>query len=209
MKFAFCVEDDTDELVFARILTHLLGAEVTANASFRHRLGGFDKALGLARAVACHAHRSGLDGALFAIDNDGAPQHGADPCRCRPCRLRAAAKVDTVLAWPRPALPPLRYLFAVPVEAIETWLLILRGDRVDESVGKNATERKTLKRTLYGVESPDRTKMTDVSLPLLDRFDAGRLAAQSPSFSDLRDQVIASMSRASPPSTASPAADQA
>jgi hypothetical protein len=198
MKLAFCVEDDTDEEVFRVLVSRVLGTEVVpSEAQYRFARGGWTNALRLAPIIAKDAYHKGLDGALFAIDNDGAaPTHSAthkDAAKgCRLCELRAAARVHEPLSWPRQDLPALRYLFAVPVQALETWLLLARGHDFkgeSEVLGRDPAGRAKLKRLLYGMEHPDRDTMRSAALPIAESLDVGALAQASLSFADFLTQL--------------------
>lgn len=198
MKFAFCVEDDTDEDVFRALLSRILGQEVVPSETpYRFARGGWANAIRLAPIIARAAHRQGLDGALFAIDNDGAvPTHAAahkDGTEgCRLCELRAAARVHEPLSWSRHGLPTLRYFFAVPVQALETWLLLGRGHDLKgegELLGRDPAGRAKLKRLLYGMEHPDRDTMRRAALPLAESLDVGALAKTSSSFAAFLTQL--------------------
>jgi hypothetical protein len=198
MKLAFCVEDDTDEDVFRVLLSRVLGTEVVpSETQYRFARGGWTNALRLAPIIAKDAHRKGLDGALFAIDNDGAaPTHSAAHNEaqegCRLCELRVAAQVHVPLSWPRPGLPALRYLFAVPVRTLETWLLLARGHDFkgeSDTLGRDHSGRAKLKRLLYGMEDPDRDSMRSAALPIVKSLDVDALAKRSPSFADFLTQL--------------------
>jgi hypothetical protein len=198
MKLAFCVEDDTDEDVFRVLLSRILGTEVVpSETQYRFPRGGWTNALRLAPIIAKDAYHRGLDGALFAIDNDGAtPTHAAAHREavkgCRSCELRAAARVHEPLSWPRHELPALRYLFAVPAQALETWLLLARGHDFKgekETLGRDATGRARLKYLLYGMEHPDGDTMRSAALPIAKSLDVNALAKVSPSFADFLTQL--------------------
>jgi hypothetical protein len=198
MKLAFCVEDDTDEEVFRVLLSRVWKTEVVPDDQpYRFPRGGWAKALQLAPIIAKAAHRRGLDGAVFAIDNDGAvpthlPSHQDAVPGCRLCELRTAARIQEPLSWPRPELPPLRYVFAVPVQTLETWLLLARGHDFKgqaESLGSDPSGRAKLKRLLYGMELPDRATMRRAALPIIESFDLDALAKVSPSFKAFLTQL--------------------
>lgn len=198
MKLAFCVEDDTDEEVFRVLLSRILGTEVVSSETpYRFARGGWSNALRLAPIIARDAYQKGLDGALFAIDNDGvAPTHSVahkDPAKnCRLCELHSAARIHEPLSWPRQDLPKLRYLFAVPVQTLETWLLLARGHDFkgeSETLGRDQPGRAKLKRLLYGMEHPDRDTMRGAALPIAESLDIGALAQVSPSFADFLTQL--------------------
>jgi hypothetical protein len=196
MKLAFCVEDITDEEVFRVLLSRVWKTDVVAE-DLRFRRGGWANALQLAPILAKVAHQRGLDGALFAIDNDGAtpthqPSHQEPTPGCRLCELRAAARIQKPLAWPRPGLPPLRYVFAVPVQTLETWLLLARGHDFKgqaESLGHDPNGRKKLKKWLYGDETPDRETMRRAALPIAESLDFEALAKVSSSFDAFLSQL--------------------
>ena len=198
MKFAFCVEDDTDEAVFRVLLSRAFKTEIVPDEqTYSLRRGGWTQALQLAPRVAKAAYQRGLDGALFAIDNDGASpthtsSHQEETPGCRLCELRAAAKVHEPLSWPRSGLPALRYLFAVPVQALETWLLLANGHDFKgqaETLGKDQPGRAKLKQLLYGMTLPDRDTMRTIALPIAEKLDLDALAKQSPSFESFLTQL--------------------
>jgi len=198
MKLAFCVEDDTDEDVFRVLLSRILGAPVVpSEKQYRFARGGWTNALRLAPIIAKDAYHQGLDGALFAIDNDGAapthvPAHKEPVKGCRACELRTAARLHEPLAWPRHGLPALRYLFAVPVQSIETWLLLARGHDFkgeSETLGRDATGRAKLKSLLYGMAHPDRKTMRSAALPIAEKLDVNALEKVSESFADFLTQL--------------------
>jgi len=197
MKLAFCVEDDTDEDVFRVMLSRILGTQVIpSETQYRFARGGWTNALRLAPIIAKDAYHRGLDGALFAIDNDGAapthvPAHKEPVKGCRTCELRAAARIHEPLSWPRHELPALRYLFAVPVQTLEAWLLLARGHDFKgdaETLGRDATGRAKLKSLLYGMAQPDRDTMRSAALPIAETLDVNALAKLSPSFADFLTQ---------------------
>jgi hypothetical protein len=198
MNLAFCVEDDTDEDVFRVLLSRILGRDVVpSETQYRFPRGGWTNALRLAPSIARDAYNKGLDGALFAIDNDGAtPTHstaheeGTEGCLF--CKLRAAARVDEPLSWPRQGLPRLRYFFTVPVQTLETWLLLGKGHDFKgegETLGRDHTGRAKLKRLLYGVEHPDRDTMRKTALPIAQSLNVNVLTKISPSFADFLTQL--------------------
>ncbi len=196
MKFAFCVEDETDEAVFALILEKLLGVPVEPDrTTYQFARGGWSTALLLAPSVAKRAATAYLDGAVFAIDNDGSSEHESahsNDERCRFCLLRQAANVQVPLAWTRAGAPPLRYLFAVPVQTVETWLLLVKEypfPGLPEGIGIGHVGRRKLKRLLYGDEDPGRALMREIAIPLVTRMDPQDLAQKSKSFKQFLNQI--------------------
>ncbi len=201
MRLSFCVEDDLDEFVVSRLVEAVSGEAVEAcgKTALRTRRGGAANALRLAAAFARDAYNKGCDGAVFVIDNDGAPQHRtehdeATEPECRLCLLRRAAAVAEVLSWPRPEAAPLVFAFGVAVQTIEAWLLHARGHDFkgeENTLGSDAPGRRRLKRLLTGLEDPDSATLTNAAAAALDHLDVAALAARSPSFADFKQQVEA------------------
>jgi hypothetical protein len=200
MIFAFCVEGVGDQEVLRTLLSRALGQEITAyETTFRFPPSGWSNALKIAPAVAVKAYQAGLDGAVFAIDNDGAePTHTNEHqvlggvAGCRLCRLRSAANIEAPLSWLRPELPPLRYIFAVPVQTIETWLLVGNGTHLKgapEEHGRRGDGRREQKKLLYGTESPDSETLVNVGVRIARTLDLDDLAQKSSSFRNFLAQA--------------------
>ncbi len=197
MRFAFCVEDDTDEEIFRALLEKLWGEPIEVAQTFRFPRGGFGPALTTANAIARRTWFEHLDGALFAIDNDGHEPHRDDhvPSKnssCRLCRLRFEANLGDLLARDRAPFMPAHYLFVVPVQFIETWLLCLTSHPfagAPEAVGVTHTERRLLKAALYGVSNPDRETRRKATKPLLSKLDRAELARRSESFRRFASEI--------------------
>lgn len=191
MKLAFCTEDATDHAVLLAFAQRCVAQpiEVVASELVMARQGGWTKALQLAPVLARAVFNSEAHGAVFVVDCDGSLQHEAAhnaASTCRHCALVTAARVDEVLRWPRPGLPPLQFIFAVPVQVLETWLLLANGSfptqKEAASFGVNPTERRALKTALYGTERPSRSDMMETALPIARTADVARLEALSLSF---------------------------
>jgi len=147
------------------------------------------------------AHRLGLEGVVLAIDNDGAKilheAHDPGPIpECRHCSLRKVAKIEVVRSWPRPALPPLGFVFGVPVQTIETWLLLARGHPFSgdpHAVGRDSAGRRMLKKWLYDSEEPSSETMQRIATEVTSMVDATALATTSRSFAHFAEQVRAEL----------------
>jgi hypothetical protein len=148
--------------------------------------------------------------AVVGVDNDGNvdldqaavmedphhPRHenhpGGAAADCRYCMItETVARVRPQLHWierkPGTAWP---ILVAVPVEMIETWLLILQG-----SPGVQRRPRSVQKQRLYGRPTPTRADVMSVAIPLVRAMtvaDLTSLTQTSASFRDFRDQVVGS-----------------
>lgn len=162
------------------------------------RSGGWQEALRIAPVIARAVFHSEAHGAVFVVDNDGAPPHleaHDQPLQpeCRLCALRQSAGVAEVSRWSRPALAPLQFVFAVPVQLLETWLLLAAGrfphNQKADLFGKTPQERRRLKHELYGDERASRDERLSVALPIAQQFDVTATCAVSPSLSDFAQQL--------------------
>lgn len=147
--------------------------------------------------------------AVIGVDNDGDvdldldavsedhrhPRHsnhpGASAAGCRRCAM--AKEVDRVrpqLNWvPRKPGAAWPIVIAVPVEMIETWLLMRQGD-----LGIQRRRRSIQKQRLYGKPAATRDDVLNIALPLIRLMtvdDMAALAQASPSFRDFHDQLMA------------------
>jgi hypothetical protein len=200
VKLAFCSEDRSDDEILRALAQRILGEAVEAlptNLVMR-RSGGWQEALRLAPAIARAVFRTEAHGAVFVIDNDGAPSHepshGQAPTGgCRLCALRESAAVHEVSNWPRPLLSPLQFVFAVPVQVLETWLLLGAGrfpqNKSADLYGASPTERRQLKLTLYGDERADRARRLATSLPIVQQLDVVATSTLSRSLADFAQQL--------------------
>lgn len=201
MKLAFCVEAKSDQVALQHLASRILGEHVQAHA-FEWRIRGWSNALQIASKLARAAYMQGVDGAIFAIDNDDGVRHESHERAqsepdCRHCQLVAAARTEEVLNWPRPALSKLIFVFTVPIETLEAWLLFaLDGD----STGMNkGVDRRKLKKRVYGHAQPTEAQMITASVAVIARADLSKLRGASPSFDlfcrdllEARDQTRAS-----------------
>jgi hypothetical protein len=95
MNLAFCVEGPGDQEILRILLGRILKTDVRSAALRQFRYGGFSNVLKVANKIVWESYKKGFDGALFAIDNDGASavhddSHEQEP-DCRYCDLRGAA----------------------------------------------------------------------------------------------------------------------
>jgi hypothetical protein len=147
--------------------------------------------------------------AVVAIDNDGNvdldkaavtedprhPRHENHPGfavgDCRYCTItEAVARARPQLNWiqkkPGAAWP---ILIAVPVEMIETWLLILKGEP-----GIQRRRRSIQKQRLYGRPVATKADVMSIALPIVRSMTVADFAAlreKSASFRDFHDQITA------------------
>lgn len=200
MKFAFCSEDRSDDEILRAIAERILEEPVEAlpTTLVMRRAGGWQEALRIAPTIARAVFRTEAHGAVFVIDNDGAPPH--EPAHvqtpasdCRLCALRQSAAVHEIAQWPRPSLPPLQFVFAVPVQLLETWLLLGAGrfphNQQADRFGTTSLERRQLKQTLYGDERAGRDERLATALPIAQRLDVPALCSVSTSLADFAQQL--------------------
>lgn len=212
MKLAFCSEDRTDTQVLHALAQRCVSRpiELAQNDIVLPRQGGWQKAVQLAPVVARAVFNSDAHGAVFVVDADGSPTHeshdGVANSECRHCELLRVADVANVQRWPRPGLPPLQFVFAVPVQILETWLLLSANrfphQRQPSTYGSSTTERRDLKRALYGSDRPNRTLMLETALPIAQAADVAALRSLSPSFKHFSaaiDEADSAVARWTPP----------
>ena len=202
MKLAFCTEDRTDDAILRAIAERILDELVEALPAslVMRRGGGWQEALRIAPQIARAVFHSEAHGAVFVVDNDGdpphEPSHDQTPMvECRLCALRQSAAVHDVLRWARPAMPPLQFVFAVPVQVLETWLLLgarrFPHNKTADQFGTNATERRQLKLALYGDERADREQRLSTALLIAQQLDVPAMSRVSRSLADFAHQLRA------------------
>jgi hypothetical protein len=199
VRIAFCVEDDTDRQILARLVHRILGHGFEVHRDeFALPEGGYDKALQLAHRIAATAFYKGADAVVFAIDNDDAvPTHSRDHHRerdsaCRWCRLAFAANLPELQRRARAANRHFGLVLAVPVRVLETWLLLADGyvfSRAPESEGVGYAGRSRLKQLLYGAPGAHAAARKARAFAIVDKMDVASVAARSDSFRHFVDQV--------------------
>ncbi len=169
LTVAIASENDVyDGAVLERLLACLLATEV-ARWKTQMRIVGHAKVVGLAEPFLRRAAEEGIRHALLAVDNDGGarrgPQHESDHDRarqaadrdgCRGCRV-----LQAIPQWWR--AEDRRYCAVVPVQAIETWLLWIRGDAFDSEPEK-AYDRWLLKKRFFGKPLPPESMRARLAL---------------------------------------------
>jgi hypothetical protein len=191
MLVGFHVEGN-DHLIFRCLLARLLGCEERdiepdcVDAPDH----GLDRTLRLIPAALMRFHAKSARLALIAVDNDGArgndarhPRHwthaGTTHGACRLCRLHEiVAATRRKLTWD-PAAERWPVVVAVPVEAVESWLLACRGlleGRGDELRAEDWL-RVVLKQRFYERPAALREDVEGKALPLLRALDAEQFAA--------------------------------
>jgi hypothetical protein len=166
--------DAFDGEVYELLLRLLLGRSVTRWTS-GFVFNGYHSVAKQCPAFLAAARAAGVRRALLAIDNDGdgtrCPEHDAahippafdirDDEGCRECWLTAAIPSSWRAA-------PQRSCVVVPIQVVETWLLVLRGDALTPTP-EQMFDRKALKRRVFGTPSPPCTTRVRLAREQLDR----------------------------------------
>lgn len=210
-------EDDNDDLFFEACLEKLTGLSFQLdNTRIRMRKGaGIAETRRMLRLVLQDLQRAGKQKNTYlvvTVDNDRAalhPHHTArheltaveKPKACRFCELQRAI---TELWGNNPAQWPVQVAIAVPVEMLESWLLLICGHPPETLPIFGTKAQPTTARYFAPHQPPDQLKdlcqveMTRAAIKAkaefyLDcaasRLDPAKLAAQSPSFADFKQQV--------------------
>jgi hypothetical protein len=190
--------DAVDAEVYRVLLTRLLGTDVQRwQTDIRFDGGGFRRVHNLAPTFLALAANQGVTRALVAIDNDGGsqrcPEHvasheatrdGADETACRICWL--SQRVPD--AWKQ---EPHRACVVVPVQTLETWLLVLKHHDFEGKPPEKTYDRPALKKKFYGRPIPPSHRCTELALQQLQRPDALDILRQRPSFQHFAEQLRA------------------
>lgn len=199
MQVAIVAESlEYDGELYRALLQRLLDAPITRwNGRPDWRFDGCRAVLKLAETYLRSAADDGVRHALLAIDNDGtsrshlahrddhvASQQAADEDGCRHCHLASA-----VPSWW--SEDGRLHCIVVPVQAIETWLLHLRGDAFPEASPEHAYHRPTLKKRFFGRPTPPIERRLALALDEIARPDALDRLRDRPSFRLFESQLAA------------------
>lgn len=193
MKVCFQVEGTSDLLALRTIVELALGAEVDP-IEYRRRGGGVTEVLKTLEPCLWQAWSLGCVGAVVGVDANGSTRHDnhdpSSPEDCRHCRI--VRELPTLR--PRYSQPDLAFAIAVPVEAIEAWLIGLRDrDKAPSKRLAHRLPRQQAKELLWGTRAPDGRTVATICNDILGGLTATNLdalATDQPSFasflSDLR-----------------------
>lgn len=218
MNYLYLItEDYNDDLFFEGCLEKLTGQPFTVDNTRgkMRKSGGIGAARQMLSIVLDDIKRTGYVENTYlvvAIDNDRAPTHPdhkqlsglgkADQRKtCRVCNLQEILEsklgVDTS-AW------PIKVAIAVPVEMLESWLLIIRGADPSKLPLFGSKSKSSAKKYYAQKKIPDQLKelceieiqnsscdyMADFCLECAtELLDPDDLAKKSPSFTHFKDQV--------------------
>lgn len=199
LTVAIASENDSfDGEVYRVLLAQLLGVPVVRwVGSFA--FNGYKSVAKVAPAFLLAAAAAGVEHALFAIDNDGGasrnpehePSHVAPPFdltddrSCRECWLQSALPN----AWKEGTG---RLGIVVPVQLIETWLLVLRGAPLEPTPEQaSAYNRNALKKKFFGKTTPPLATRIALAKAELEKPNALDLLEERPSFRRFAERVAA------------------
>lgn len=209
-------EGERDEVFYERLCERLTGLIFQPSAEYRYVPGANWKTVfRLARlALRQFSHYASPQeiAVVIAMDNDRAPRHpgGRQYPRQLPAidrnknaRYPELQEMVTHELGPDPAQRPVQAVIAIPVEMIESWLLLLLDPaRDEESLPLFSEANSATAKEYYGPHSPPQLKDESESLrraahkmPFDHFFDAAhtgdldRLTEASPSFALFRKEV--------------------
>jgi len=178
-----------DAQVYRALLSMLLQVEVEIWSGHTLRFSGWPSVVRQAPAFLELAAKRGIQHALLAIDNDGVLtrriEHQPDHLPAEEARDTQDGCAECLLAESIPPEwknPPLRCCIVVPVQTLETWLLVLKGHPFTEPVPEKRYARRVLKKDLFGKHSPPEAERTRIALDLLKVPRALELLRERPSF---------------------------
>jgi hypothetical protein len=143
------------------------------------------------------AAQQGVRHTLIAIDNDGGSRSGPphhpshqvaqqveDKDGCRVCWL-----LDTIpQSW---RAPDYRSCAVVPIQTLETWLLVIKGHSFTEPSPEQRYARRVLKKDFFGKVIPSSREQQRLALEALRQPDALQRLSLRPSFQHFMNQVLA------------------
>jgi hypothetical protein len=194
LTVAFATENDRyDSEVYRVLIEQVLGVPVAAWKT-PIRFGGWKRVLHLVEPYLVQAAEHGVRHAVLAIDNDGGskkhlehePDHDArreveDPEGCRFCLLAEALPKSWIEAGNKRCI-------IVPVQTLETWLLLLRGDSLKDPP-ESVFHRAHLKKLFFGSSHPPEQQRTAMALEVLKRPDAISKLRERRSFRLFEEQL--------------------
>lgn len=183
--------DDFDAEVY-RVLLELLLGEPIERWKNQFRFSGWKNVCALASVYLEAALAEGVQHALVAIDNDGGskrrpehqPTHDAKAEAANPedgCGFCLLSESTAGSAMPLSCL-------VVPVQTMETWLLVLRGDDMGAEP-ERVHHRRVLKKQFFGKPLPPVATRTDLALEQIRRPDALDILRRRPSFALFEAQL--------------------
>ncbi len=183
-----------DGEIYRCLLERILGTPVQAWKSEIE----FNGCKHVRKQAGLYLEKAALEGvrhALIAIDNDGGSRNGpphhpshqiaehvANPEGCRVCWL-----LETIpQSWREPGY---RSCVVVPVQTLETWLLIIKGHPFSEPSPEQRYARRVLKKDFFGKPLPSSQEQQRLALEAIMQPDALSRLSSRPSFQWFMSQV--------------------
>jgi hypothetical protein len=178
-----------DARVFQTLLSMLLQRQVEPWLGHGYRFSGWKSVVHNTRLFLGEAARSGVHHALLAIDNDGGSkrrlEHQPDHLSAQEAHDEQDGCAECLLEEQLPSdwkSPPRHCCIAVPVQTLETWLLVARAHSFKESTPEMRYSRPVLKKDFFGKGSLPETVRTQVALEVLQAPGALERLRERPSF---------------------------
>ncbi|NOK23137.1 hypothetical protein [Corallococcus carmarthensis] len=143
------------------------------------------------------AAQQGVRHALVAIDNDGGSTHGLPHHPSHDSAQECANERGCRVCWLHSTIPtswredPYRSCVVVPVQTLETWLLIAKGHAFTEPSPEQRYHRPVLKKDCFGKPLPSSRDQKRMALDCLQHPEAIKRLSARPSFQAFVDQVNA------------------
>jgi hypothetical protein len=151
----------------------------------------------LAGLFLTNAERAGVQHAILAVDNDGGangpPQHDVahvpppsfvltDDDVCRECWLNQCVPATWTAGGGK-------HCIVVPVQAIETWLLAVRGVPFNAPSPEAYYNRRAMKAAFFGKPTPSQATRIQLAINELQKPGAMAVLEARPSFLRFREQL--------------------
>lgn len=187
-----------DGRLIGELVRMLRGIAIEAWPSWHHRLpGGWGGVVDSTTTFLKLATGDGVQRAVLMIDNDGGakrrPEHLPSHDQIQEAKNREDGCATCLLSAQVPAewlSLPNRACVVVPVQTLETWLLVAAGSAFKNPVPERNFHRRVLKRDLYGATEGDDAKLT-LALATLQNPNALTRLRQRPSFAAFEQQIQA------------------
>jgi hypothetical protein len=195
LTVAIASENDAyDAEIYRFLLERLLGHTVERWAT-EMRFNGYRSVWKLAEPFLKRAQTAGIRHALLAVDNDGGAKRQPEHDPSHDTASQAADKDGCRFCWLSTSIPPWWAAYGlaciiVPVQAVETWLLHLRGAPLMPTP-ESYYDRGALKRRFFGAGTlPPVEKRQQLALAELNRPDAIERLQERPSFRLFAEQLV-------------------
>jgi hypothetical protein len=187
LTVAIASENDAYDAEIYRVLLERMLGRTVARWATDMRFNGYRSVWKLAEPFLVRAQAAGIRHALLAVDNDGGAKRQPEHDASHDTLAQADDKDGCRFCWLTTAIPSGwaghgTTCIVVPVQAIETWLLHLRGVPLAPTP-ESYYDRGALKRRFFGTGAlPPVEKRQQLALAELNRPDAIERLMERPSF---------------------------